>query len=69
MHLSLSIYAPALHATDINNFSIRPQKAVQGSHLLNNVAAGTHFALTGAAKGGELRNKAGMCSGCYAAGC
>ena len=40
------------------------KKLVQGSHLLNDAAAGIHFILTGEAEGGELGNKAGMCSGC-----
>lgn len=50
------------------NFSIpclkKKKKTVQGSHLLNDVAAGIHFVLTSVAEGGELGNKAGMCSGC-----
>lgn len=44
--------------------ALKKKKPVQGSHLLNDVAAGIHFVLTGVAEGGELGNKAGMCSGC-----
>lgn len=54
------------HMTDLANFS--NTETVQGSHLLNDVAAGIHFVPTGVAEGGELGNKAGMCSGCEAAG-
>ena len=39
-------------------------RALKKSHSLNDVAAGIHFVLTGVAEGGELGNKAGMCSGC-----
>lgn len=35
---------------------------------MNDVAAGIHFVLTGVTEGVELGNKAGMCSGCKAAG-
>ena len=56
----------AFHKTDLVNLSVPvPLKnTVQGSHLVNDVAAGIHFVLTGGAEGGELGNKAGMCSGC-----
>lgn len=61
----LSAHTRAFHTTHLANFSIRClKKTVQGSHLLNDVAAGIHFVLTGGAEGGELGNKAGMCSGC-----
>lgn len=52
--------------TKLISFQFRAFKksTVQGSNLLNDVAAGIHLVLTGVAEGGELGNKAGMCSGC-----
>lgn len=39
-------------------------KTAHGSHLLNDVAAGIHFVLTGVDERGEFGNEAGMCGGC-----
>lgn len=45
-------------------FKSLKKKLMQGTDLLNDVAAGINFVLTAVAEGVELGNKAGMCSGC-----